>query len=151
MFGLLTVIWVARVVILIILVVGSFEIQTKNSILKPRPRWQVNSHVHIVSLGDVLVLNAKLSILIGRGNWWNWNVGCEILSAFCRYQNFDDLNFLSGFNLSKTRGRSAIFRENYNLNTVIAYGMTWNFLSLVNQTFWKRWWPQVMISSALSV
>ena len=28
----------------------------------------LNSHVHIVSLGDVLVLNAKLSILIGRGN-----------------------------------------------------------------------------------
>ena len=27
--------------------------------------YQVNSHVHIVSLGDVLVLNAKLSIVIG--------------------------------------------------------------------------------------
>ena len=111
----------------------------------------INSRGPIVLLKDGLVLDAKFSIVIGRGNWWNWNVGCEILSAFCWYQNFDDLNFLSGFNLSKTRGRSAIFRENYNLNTVITYGMTWNFLSLVNQTFWKRWCPQIMISSALSV
>ena len=49
---------------------------------------------------------------------------CKILLAFRWYQYFDDLNFLSEFNLSKTRGRSAIFRENYNLNTVITYGMT---------------------------
>ena len=111
----------------------------------------INSHGKTVPWRHGLVLDAKFSIVIGRGNWWNWNVGCEILSAFCWHQNFDDLNLLSGFNLSKTRGRSAIFRKNYNLNTVITYGMTWNFLSLVNQTFWKRWWPQILISSALSV
>ena len=49
---------------------------------------------------------------------------CKILLAFCWYQYFDDPNFLSEFNLSKTRGRSAIFRENNNLNEFITYGMT---------------------------
>jgi len=49
---------------------------------------------------------------------------CKILLAFCWYQYFDDLNFLSEFNLSKTRGRSTFFRENNNLNEFITYGMT---------------------------
>ena len=46
----------------------------------------LNSHGKSVPSGDGLVLDAKLSIVIGRGNWWNWNVGCEILSAFSSNQ-----------------------------------------------------------------
>ena len=49
---------------------------------------------------------------------------CKILLAFCWYQYFDDPNFLSELNLSKTRGRSASFRRNNNLNEFITYGMT---------------------------
>ena len=70
---------------------------------------------------------------------------CKILLAFCWYQYFDNLNFLSGFYLSKTRGRSAFFRENYNLNTVIIYGIRWNFHWWWNRTFWTRLWPKICV------
>ena len=91
-----------------------------------------------------LVLKALESTDAHIRDYWFLYSRCEILLAFCWYQYFDNLNFLSGFYLSKTRGRSAFFRENYNLNTLITYEMSWNSPSLSNQTFWKRWWPQVL-------
>ena len=91
-----------------------------------------------------LVLKALESTDAHIRDYWFLYSRCKILLAFCWYQYFDNLNFLSGFYLSKTRGRSAFFRENYNLNTIITYAMCWNSRSLWNQTFWKRWWPQVL-------
>ena len=71
-----------------------------------------------------LVFKASESTVPQMGIYRYLYSRCKILLAFCWYQYFDDPNFLSEFNLSKTRGRSAIFRENNNLNEFITYGMT---------------------------
>ena len=45
-----------------------------------------------------LVLKASESSVTQKGNWWDLNAECEILSAFSSYQFFDDPNSLSGLN-----------------------------------------------------
>ena len=97
-----------------------------------------------------LVLNASESTDTQIGNRWNNNVMCEILSAFSSYQYFQNLTLLSVINLSKTRRRSAFLREIYNLNTVLIYGISWNFHWWWIQTYWTRLWPQNLRSIFLS-
>ena len=88
---------------------------------------KVNSRGPIVLLKDGLVLQVTETSDNHKENWWNLHVSCKILSAFHSYRYFKNLTLLSVIYSLKTRGRSAFFREIYNLSTFITYEMKWNF------------------------
>ena len=89
--------------------------------------FKINSRGPIVLLKDGLVLQVTETSDYDKKNWWNLHVSCKILSAYHSYRYFGNLTLLSVIYSFKTRGRSAFFREIYNLSTFITYEMRWNF------------------------